>query len=245
VAGGKPVRLPPTAPAGVMALPYSDWIGQTVTFTGPEDGLVSLRKAAAGSAIAPWIIDYDRRRLTLHQAVLRPPMKMCSILELRATSANQNRPHVLIRDKSCSGVVWIEQIVNMSTVCCLPVLRSCRPRHWSPADKSHGALSTMAEQNTHTRGTVKDPEHDGRLKENREENTSKNASHSSSRQSSSRTQGAVKDPEHDGRLKGNREDATNKEASTQSSGHTTGAVTDPEHDGRLRENREKGVHKGD
>jgi hypothetical protein len=55
------VRLPSTAPADVMALPHPDWIGQTVTFTGPEDQLVSLRKAAAGSAIVPWIIDYDRR----------------------------------------------------------------------------------------------------------------------------------------------------------------------------------------
>jgi hypothetical protein len=44
-----------------LALPHPDWIGQTVTFTGPEDQLVSLRKAAAGSAIVPWIIDYDRR----------------------------------------------------------------------------------------------------------------------------------------------------------------------------------------
>jgi hypothetical protein len=32
-----------------------------MTFTGPEDQLVSLRKAAAGSAIVPWLIDYDQR----------------------------------------------------------------------------------------------------------------------------------------------------------------------------------------
>nr|WP_294508389.1 hypothetical protein [uncultured Rhodopila sp.] len=59
--------------------------------------------------------------------------------------------------------------------------------------------------NTHTRGAVKDPEHDGRLKENRESGTSKESSHGSAH-----TQGAVKDPEHDGRLKENREKGVHK-----------------------------------
>jgi hypothetical protein len=56
-------------------------------------------------------------------------------------------------------------------------------------------------------GQVKDPEHDGRLKENRESGTSKGSSHESH---SSGHQGQVKDPEHDGRLKENRESGTSK-----------------------------------
>ncbi len=71
--------------------------------------------------------------------------------------------------------------------------------------------------NTHTRGAVKDPEHDGRLKENRESGTSKETSEASGHTPSGHTP----------------------------SGHTQGAVKDPEHDGRLKENREKGVHKSD
>ncbi len=63
----------------------------------------------------------------------------------------------------------------------------------------------MAQQdNTHTRGAVKDPEHDGRLKENRDSGTSKGSSHASgsNRDDQGHTQGAVRDPDHDGRLKG-------------------------------------------
>jgi hypothetical protein len=74
------------------------------------------------------------------------------------------------------------------------------------------------DDNTHQRGAVKDPEHDGRLKENRDEGTSKGAS------------------QHSGGTHG---------SSHSSSGHTPGAVKDPEHDGRLKENRDKGVHKSD
>lgn len=71
------------------------------------------------------------------------------------------------------------------------------------------------EENTHTRGAVKDPEHDGRLKENRESNTGKGASHASN------------------------------DSGASSDGHTQGAVKDPAHDGRLKENRDKGIHKSD
>jgi hypothetical protein len=60
--------------------------------------------------------------------------------------------------------------------------------------------------NTHTRGAVKDPEHDGRLKENRESGDTKGTSQASS----DHTPGAVKDPEHDGRLKQNRESGDTK-----------------------------------
>ncbi len=60
-------------------------------------------------------------------------------------------------------------------------------------------------ENTHTRGAVKDPEHDGRLKENRETGSDKGSSHSSGH-----TPGAVKDPEHDGRLKENRDKGVHK-----------------------------------
>jgi hypothetical protein len=66
----------------------------------------------------------------------------------------------------------------------------------------------MANENTHTRGAVKDPENDGRLKGNRDEGISKAASHSSS----GGTPGAVKDPEHDGRLKENRGKGVHKGA---------------------------------
>ncbi len=59
--------------------------------------------------------------------------------------------------------------------------------------------------NTHTRGAVKDPEHDGRLKENRESGTGKGSS-----EASGHTPGAVKDPEHDGRLKENRDKGVHK-----------------------------------
>jgi hypothetical protein len=62
--------------------------------------------------------------------------------------------------------------------------------------------------NTHTRGAVKDPEHDGRLKENRESGTGKGSSSSGS--SSDHAPGAVKDPEHDGRLKENRDKGVHK-----------------------------------
>jgi hypothetical protein len=72
------------------------------------------------------------------------------------------------------------------------------------------------DDNTHTRGAVKDPEHDGRLKENRESGTGKGTTQHAS---------GSDDSEH--------------------SGHHQGAVRDPEHDGRLKENREKGIHKSD
>lgn len=71
------------------------------------------------------------------------------------------------------------------------------------------------DDNTHTRGAVKDPEHDGRLKENRDHGSSKGTTQSS--------------PSH----------------GSDHSGHSQGAVRDPEHDGRLKENRDKGVHKSD
>nr|WP_294516964.1 hypothetical protein [uncultured Rhodopila sp.] len=66
--------------------------------------------------------------------------------------------------------------------------------------------------NTHTRGAVKDPEHDGRLKENRESGTSKETTSHGKEASheSGHTPGAVKDPEHDGRLKENRDKGVHK-----------------------------------
>jgi RNA polymerase-associated protein CTR9/transcription factor SPN1 len=88
------------------------------------------------------------------------------------------------------------------------------------------------DDNTHQRGAVKDPEHDGRLKENREEGTSKGASqHSGGSHSSSQGSHGSAHGSHG--------------SSHESSGHTPGAVKDPEHDGRLKENRDKGIHKGD
>lgn len=133
----------------------------------------------------------------------------------------------------------------------------------------------MAQQphSSSQQGAVKDPEHDGRLKENREagvhKGDAKSGSHSASSGDQGHTPGAVKDPEHDGRLKENRDkgihksDAESESGShsgrssasesrsesrsggSESRGHTPGAVKDPEHDGRLKENRDKGVHKGD
>ncbi len=72
------------------------------------------------------------------------------------------------------------------------------------------------DDNTHTRGAVKDPAHDGRLKENRDSGSAKETRHS--------------DRGHSGE--------------GHSSGQVQGAVKDPAHDGRLKENREKGIHKG-
>jgi len=86
----------------------------------------------------------------------------------------------------------------------------------------------MADDNTHTRGAVKDPEHDGRLKGNRETGTGKGTSHES------------KSGAHDS--KGASHDSAAHAASSE---HTQGAVKDPKHDGRLKENREKGIHKSD
>lgn len=67
----------------------------------------------------------------------------------------------------------------------------------------------MANNDTsQTRGAVRDPEHDGRLKQNREEGISKGASHAGGGRASEGTRhtpGAVRDPEHDGRLKENRD----------------------------------------
>jgi hypothetical protein len=77
--------------------------------------------------------------------------------------------------------------------------------HHGEAGKSSG----------HTPGAVKDPEHDGRLKENRDQGVHVS---DKSRETKSRQPGGH--------------------------GHTPGAVKDP-NDGRLKENREKGVHKGD
>lgn len=57
-------------------------------------------------------------------------------------------------------------------------------------------------QTNHGQGQVKDPQHDGRLKENRG-----NQQHAQSTQGEDVQpggQGRVKDPEHDGRLKQNR-----------------------------------------
>lgn len=88
------------------------------------------------------------------------------------------------------------------------------------------------EENTHTRGAVKDPEHDGRLKENREHGESKGSSH----EKESHSGGNKASGHGSSHASGKSEDEH---------GHTPGAVTDPEHDGRLKENRDKGVHKGD
>lgn len=57
-------------------------------------------------------------------------------------------------------------------------------------------------------GQVKDPQHDGRLKENRETGTSKGTHDEHA--SGSGHQGQVKDPAHDGRLKEHRESGTSK-----------------------------------
>jgi hypothetical protein len=70
-------------------------------------------------------------------------------------------------------------------------------------------------------GEVKDPEHDGRLKQNRDRGISKQSdddeddygsrARSSSSSSRSSGQGEVKDPEHDGRLKQNRDRGVSKQ----------------------------------
>ena len=61
-------------------------------------------------------------------------------------------------------------------------------------------------ENTHTRGAVKDPEHDGRLKENRGVPAPTRAAATPA----VRTPGAVKDPEHHGWLKENRDKGVHK-----------------------------------
>lgn len=71
----------------------------------------------------------------------------------------------------------------------------------------------------HTPGAVKDPEHDARLKENRD------------KAELTKSMGE----------KGPTPKSAHKSASE---GHTPGAVKSPD-DGRLKENRHKGIHKGD
>lgn len=157
-------------------------------------------------------------------------------------------------------------------------------------------MATQHSSSSGQQGQVKDPEHDGRLKENRDRGISKESpegegggSHASGRSGGGgshasgsadhsgdhgHTPGAVRDPEHDGRLKENRDRGVSMEnqegergrsagsshasgshasgshssGSSRASGddnHTPGAVKDPEHDGRLKENRDRGIHKGD
>jgi RNA polymerase-associated protein CTR9/transcription factor SPN1 len=77
-----------------------------------------------------------------------------------------------------------------------------------------------------SQGHVTDPEHDGRLKENRDRGVHKDDEAGSSSRAS--------DASH-----------SSGHSSSHTTGHTQGAVKDPEHDGRLKENRDQGVHKGD
>src|ERR1700761_9326616 len=94
-----------------------------------------------------------------------------------------------------------ERPVSLPTPRYLPAFASHRPARCRL--RLAAGETFMATENSHTRGAVKDPEHDGRLKENRDDNTSKGTAHASSHESSGHTRGAVKDPEHDSRLKEN------------------------------------------
>lgn len=80
--------------------------------------------------------------------------------------------------------------------------------HRGAAGKSRG----------HTPGAVRDPEHDGRLKENRDQGV-----HISDKRAATRE---------------------TKSSHAESPEHIRGAVGDTK-DGRLKENRGKGIHKGD
>jgi hypothetical protein len=42
-------RLAPKHPSDIQALPHPDWLGQTVTFTGPAAAIAALKRMAAGS----------------------------------------------------------------------------------------------------------------------------------------------------------------------------------------------------
>lgn len=83
-------------------------------------------------------------------------------------------------------------------------------------------------------GQVKDPEHDHRLKENRDKDVTKHTSNSGASGGGSSHQGEVKGPEHDARLKQNRHRRREAYPPGQE-----GTVKDPEHDGRLKENRRR------
>jgi len=80
----------------------------------------------------------------------------------------------------------------------------------------------------HTPGAVKDPEHDRRLKENRDQGENMKS---------------AKDNVDERDMK--RGSSAGKSSGSEDRGHTPGAVKDPRHDGRLKESRDKGVHKGD
>lgn len=85
---------------------------------------------------------------------------------------------------------------------------------------STGTQQGGGKSSGHTPGAVKDPEHDGRLKENRAAGVSMKG------ESQSRGGGSQEPGGSPGR------------------GHRPGAVKDPEHDRRLKENRDKRIHKG-
>jgi hypothetical protein len=103
------------------------------------------------------------------------------------------------------------------------------------------------DDDTHTRGAVKDPEHDGRLKENRESGVSKGTTHGSSHSQASGRESDNDERSGEERRSGGGAQASHSGGShsTETHGHTPGAVRDPEHDGRLKENRERGIHKSD
>jgi len=98
--------------------------------------------------------------------------------------------------------------------------------------------SAPVANNSDGRGQVKDPEHDGRLKQNRDEGV---RIEGGGDDTESNGQGRVKNPETDGRLKQNRDGGSDvaeidEDEEVQSGGQ--GRVKDPEHDGRLKQNRD-------
>ncbi len=56
-----------------MRCAHTDWIGNTLTVTGPVERLEALRAAAAGAGVTPWAIDYDRLEEDLRVRMLAMP----------------------------------------------------------------------------------------------------------------------------------------------------------------------------
>jgi len=52
---------------------HTDWVGNTLTVTGPVEHLEALRAAAAGAGVTPWALDYDRLEEELRILMLAVP----------------------------------------------------------------------------------------------------------------------------------------------------------------------------
>jgi hypothetical protein len=87
---------------------------------------------------------------------------------------------------------------------------------------------------TPTRGAAKNPEHDGRPKQNRDSDDTNSTSHATKSHESDHETTKSHEPDY--------KNGKSANCSHECHGHSQGTVKDPAHNGRLTENREKGAH---